>query len=122
MRWIQGWGIVVREVLAGGEEGGAACRQLRQVGTESPFYGKGLLRLPAHSGWRALPAVVCDVSGRCPNKGESIFQTSALLWCQTAKPVSIIQHQGCRIFGSFFLLCLTSYWNINESTHCKNLP
>ena len=40
MRWIQGWGIVVREVLAGGEEGGAACRQLRQVGTEPPLMGR----------------------------------------------------------------------------------
>ena len=40
MRWIQGWGIVVREVLAGGEEDGAAGWQLRQVGTEPPLMGR----------------------------------------------------------------------------------
>ena len=121
MRWIQGWGTVVREVLAGGEEDGAAGWQLRQVGTEPPLMGRVCSACqPTQAG--APPCRRLLRVWKMPIQGSIHLSDVGLLWCQTAKPVSIIQHQGGRIFGSLHLLCLTTYLNINESTHYKNLP
>ena len=121
MRWIQGWGTVVREVLAGGEEDGAAGWQLRQVGTEPPLMGRVCSACqPTQAG--APPCRRLLRVWKMPIQGSIHLSDVGPPVVSDGQACILIQQQGCCIFGSLHLLCLTTYLNINESTHYKNLP